>query len=88
MKDKGGKQHCLTFCWLKPGVWDIFEKEGTSEKGCVEIEDWETFVHFVLAFLEHSMQSLSVKRILKALLHSSDLPSCLAMAQIPEKDTH
>ena len=24
----------------KPGGWDIFEKEGTSEKGCVEIEDW------------------------------------------------
>ena len=22
--------------------WDIFEKEGKSERGCVEIEDWGT----------------------------------------------
>ena len=26
--------------------WDIFEKEGTSEKGCFEIEDWGFSVHF------------------------------------------
>ena len=25
---------------------DIFENEGTSEKGCVEIEDWGFSVHF------------------------------------------
>ena len=36
-----------------------FEKEGTSEKGCVEIEDWDTSVRFVLGFQECSMQSLS-----------------------------
>ena len=37
----------------------IFLKKGTSEKGCVEIKDWGTFVHFELGFQENSMQSLS-----------------------------
>ena len=32
------------------GGWDIFEKKGTSEKGCVEIEDWGISVHFALLF--------------------------------------
>ena len=27
--------------------WYIFEKEGTPEKGCVEIEDWGFSVHLV-----------------------------------------
>ena len=39
----------------KPGGWDIFEKEGTSEKGCVEIEDWGFSLHFVLGFQENSI---------------------------------
>ena len=39
------------FAGCKPGGWDIFEKEGTSEKGCVEIEDWGfSSLHFVLGF--------------------------------------
>ena len=29
---------------------DIFENEGTSEKGCIEIEDWGFSVHFGLGF--------------------------------------
>ena len=32
LKDKGGKQHCLPFA----GGWDIFEKEGTSEKDALK----------------------------------------------------
>ena len=39
------------FVGCEPGGWDIFEKEGTSEKGCVEIEDWGfSSLHFVLGF--------------------------------------
>ena len=38
-----------------PGCWDIYEKEGTSEKGCVEIEDWGFSLHFVLGFQENSI---------------------------------
>ena len=38
---------------------DIFEKMGTSERGCVEIEDWDTSAYFALGFQENSMQSLS-----------------------------
>ena len=34
---------------------DIFESEGTSEKGCVEIEDWNFSVHFGLGFQENSI---------------------------------
>ena len=34
---------------------DIFENEGTSEKGCVEIEDWGFSVHFGLGFQENSI---------------------------------
>ena len=33
---------------------DIFEDEGTSEKGCIEIEDWGFSVHFGLGFQESS----------------------------------
>ena len=40
------------------GGWDIFEKEGTSEKGCVEIEDWGISVHFALLFQENSIYTL------------------------------
>ena len=32
---------------------DIFENEGTSEKGCVEIEDWDLSVHFEFGFQEN-----------------------------------
>ena len=55
LKGMGGKQHCLPFCWFQPGGWDTFEKEGTSEKWRVEIEDWGTSVHFVLGFQENSV---------------------------------
>ena len=37
---------------------DIFENEGKSEKGCVEIEDWGFSVHFVLGFQENSIYTL------------------------------
>ena len=39
-------------------VRDIFEKEGTSEKGCVELENWGFSVHFVLGFQENSIYNL------------------------------
>ena len=51
MKDKGSKQHCLPIDWFYPGGKDIFENERTSEKGCVEIEDW--VLDFVLEFWEN-----------------------------------
>ena len=38
--------------------WDIFEKEGTSEKGYVEIEDWSFSLHFALGFQENSIYTL------------------------------
>ena len=47
------------FADSKQWGWDIFEKEGALEKGCVEREEWGTSVHFVLALQENSMQSLS-----------------------------
>ena len=50
MEEKGGKQHCLLISWFWPGLWDISEKEGTSEKGCIEIENWGSSTHFVLGF--------------------------------------
>ena len=37
---------------------DIFENEGTSEKGGVEIEDWGFSVHFGLGFQENSIYTL------------------------------
>ena len=37
---------------------DIFENEGTSENGCVEIEDWGSSVHFGLGLQENSMCTL------------------------------
>ena len=37
---------------------DIFENEGTSEKGCVEIEDWGFSIHFGLGFQENSIYTL------------------------------
>ena len=38
--------------------WDTFEKEETSKKGCVEIEDWGFSVHFLLEFQENSVYTL------------------------------
>ena len=32
-----------------------FEKKGTSEKRCIEIEHWGFSVHFVLGFQENSI---------------------------------
>ena len=58
LKDKGGKQHCLPICWFHTEGGDIFEKEQTSEKGCVEIKDWGFSVHFVLRFQENSIYTL------------------------------
>ena len=50
------------FVGSKPGGWDIFEKEGTSEKGCVEIEDWGfSSLHFVLGFQENSIYTYVFK---------------------------
>ena len=44
------------FVGSKPGGWDIFEKEETSEKGCVEIEDWGfSSLNFLLGFQESSI---------------------------------
>ena len=34
---------------------DIFENKGTSEKGCIEIEDWSFSVYFGLGFQENSI---------------------------------
>ena len=34
---------------------DIFENERTSEKGCIEIEDWGFSVPFGLGFQENSI---------------------------------
>ena len=45
----------LTPTGSNPGGWDIFDKEGTSKKGCIEIEDWVFYVHFVLWFQENSI---------------------------------
>ena len=36
----------------------MFEKEGTSEKGWVEIEDWGFSVHFVLGLQGTSIYTL------------------------------
>ena len=38
---------------------DIFENEGTSQKGCVEIEDWGFSVHFLSGFQENSIYTLT-----------------------------
>ena len=40
---------------------DIFTNEGTSEKGCVEIEDWGFSVHFGLGFQENPIYSLHLR---------------------------
>ena len=37
---------------------DIFENEGTSKKGCNEIEDWGFYVHYGLGFQENSIYTL------------------------------
>ena len=46
-----------TFCYFV-GSWDIFEKEKTSEKGGIEIEDWRFSVPIVLGFQENSIYTL------------------------------
>ena len=28
LKEKGGNQNCLPFCWFKPRSYDILKKEG------------------------------------------------------------
>ena len=44
------------FVGSKPGGWDIFEKEGTSEKGYVGIEHWcFSSLHFALGIQENSI---------------------------------
>ena len=35
--------------------WDIFKKEGTSEKRCVERQDWDLPEHFVLRFQDFTL---------------------------------
>ena len=40
LKEKSGKKHCLLISCFSPVGLDIFENDGTSEKGYVEIEDW------------------------------------------------
>ena len=60
MKKKVGKQHCLPFCWFKPVAWYTFEKGETSEKGCIEIEDWGISAHFVLGCKENSIYTLDL----------------------------
>ena len=37
---------------------DNFENEETSEKGCIEIEDWGISVHFGLGFQENHIYAL------------------------------
>ena len=39
---------------LEGQTWET----GNLRKGCVEIEDWDSFVYFVLGFEESFMQSL------------------------------
>ena len=39
---------------LEGQTWET----GSLRKGCVEIEDWDSFVYFVLGFEESFMQSL------------------------------
>ena len=45
--------------------WGIFEEEGTSEKGCVEIEDRDFSVHFVLGFQENPIYTYVLAKILQ-----------------------
>ena len=48
--------------------WDVFEKGETSEKGCVEIEDWDTSLHLFI-----SITLLSVHRVKAPPLISLDM---------------
>ena len=32
LEGQGGNQECLPFCWLLCGSWDIFKREGWTEK--------------------------------------------------------
>ena len=53
MKASGGYQFVGSDLWVRY-IW-----EGTSAKGCVEIEHWGFFVHFVLGFEENSIYTLT-----------------------------
>ena len=53
MKANGGYQFVGSDLWVRY-IW-----EGTSAKGCVEIEHWGFFVHFVLGFEENSIYTLT-----------------------------
>ena len=55
MKDKDGKKYYLSTFWFQPVGLDVFEDDGTSENGCIEIEDRELSVHFGLGFQENSI---------------------------------
>ena len=44
------------------------EKEEASEKGCVEVEDWCSFVHFALGFQRNFIQNYTY--VLAKILHS------------------
>ena len=55
MKDKDGKKYYLSTFWFQPVGLDVFENDGTSENGCIEIEDRELSVHFGLGFQENSI---------------------------------
>ena len=59
LKDKGGKQHCLSFVGSNLRIEIFLKKKEHQEKRSVEIEGWGTSVHFVLGFQENSMESLS-----------------------------
>ena len=47
------------FVGFNRGVETFFEKEGTSEKECFEMDDWGFPVHFLLRFQENSIDTSS-----------------------------
>ena len=77
---------CLPLFWSWAGV-EVSSKEGATEKGDVEIEDWYSSAHLLaLGFQEKLMQSMSAAfycffgdkepyLLIPWLLNSSDLPS-------------
>ena len=46
---------------------DIFEDDGTSEKGCVQIEDWGFSALFGLGFQENSIYTVHLCLVAKIL---------------------
>ena len=65
LKRQGWWTTLLTILLVLTWDWDIFEKEGTSEKGCVEIEDWGFSIHLVLGFQENSIYPYVLANILQ-----------------------